>query len=155
MAIVRNEAEGDGVGSIEPAVNLMPWVAGYLVGMLSGRAGGVQGELGRAAHLSRSRRLSSLKFICQALDLDHMYLCMKTITVNVSEPVYRDYQNYARHTHRTASDLIREAMELFQTTHMKRSTSLRQRRPASVGGPIAAITAEDDILGEMLDDPRD
>ena len=36
---------------------------------------------------------------------------MKTITVNVSEPVYRDFQRFARERDRTASELIREAME--------------------------------------------
>jgi hypothetical protein len=38
---------------------------------------------------------------------------------------------------------------------MHRSTSLRDRRPASVGGPIQPITGDDDILGGMLDDARD
>jgi hypothetical protein len=33
--------------------------------------------------------------------------------------------------------------------------SLSDRRPVSVGGAIAAITTEDDILEEMLDDSRD
>jgi Arc/MetJ-type ribon-helix-helix transcriptional regulator len=80
---------------------------------------------------------------------------MKTITVNVSEPVYEDFQQYALKTDRKASELIREAMELFRQQHMQRRTSLKDRRPASVGGPIQAITAEDDVLGSMLDDQRD
>lgn len=79
---------------------------------------------------------------------------MKTITVNVSEPVYRDYQNYARQTQRTASDLIAEALKLFHAAQKKQPTSLRNRRPASVGGPIAVITSQDDLLGEMLHDTR-
>jgi hypothetical protein len=81
--------------------------------------------------------------------------CMKTITINVSEPVYEDFRQYARKTDRKASELIREAMELYRLQHMQRRTSLRDRRPVSVGGPIQAITAEDDILGGMLDDARD
>lgn len=80
---------------------------------------------------------------------------MKTITVNVSEPVYEDFQQYATKVHRKASELIREAMELYRQQHIQRRTSLRDRRPASVGGPIRAITSEDDILGDMLDDARD
>jgi len=39
---------------------------------------------------------------------------MKTISVNVSEPVYQDFVEYARRTDRTAAELIREAMELFR-----------------------------------------
>ena len=79
---------------------------------------------------------------------------MKTITVNVSEPVYEEFQRHARKTDRKTSELIREAMELYRQQHLMRSTSLRDRRPASVGGPIQPITGEDDLLGEMLDDPR-
>ncbi len=80
---------------------------------------------------------------------------MRTITVNVSEPVYEDFQRFARKVDRKAAELIREAMELYRQQHIQRRTSLRDRRPASVGGPIRAITAEDDLLGEMLDDSRD
>jgi Arc/MetJ-type ribon-helix-helix transcriptional regulator len=80
---------------------------------------------------------------------------MKTITVNVSEPVYQDFRSYAQKTDRKASELIREAMEMYRQTHMQRRTTLRDRRPASVAGPIQAITSENDILGEMLDDSRD
>jgi metal-responsive CopG/Arc/MetJ family transcriptional regulator len=80
---------------------------------------------------------------------------MKTITVNVSEPVYEDFQQYAKKTERKASELIREAMELYRQQHIQRRTSLKDRRPVSVGGPILAITEEDDVLGGMLNDARD
>ena len=80
---------------------------------------------------------------------------MKTITVNVSEPVYAEFQSYAQKVDRNTSELIREAMEQYWQTHIARRTSLRDRRPASVGGPIQPITAEDDLLGEMLDETRD
>ena len=79
---------------------------------------------------------------------------MKTITVNVSEPVYEEFQIYARKHDRKASELIREAMEEFRKAHILRRTSLRDRRPTSVGGPIEPITSHDDILAEMLDDTR-
>jgi Arc/MetJ-type ribon-helix-helix transcriptional regulator len=79
---------------------------------------------------------------------------MKTITVNVSEPVYEEFQAHARKVDRKASELIREAMELYRQQHMQQRTTLRDRRPASVGGPIRPITSDDDILGEMLDDTR-
>ncbi|MCC5835455.1 MAG: hypothetical protein JJU20_12035 [Opitutales bacterium] len=80
---------------------------------------------------------------------------MKTITVNVSEPVYEEFQQYARKTDRKASALIREAMELYCRQHIQRRTSLRDRRPVSVGGAIEAITAEVDLLESMLNDARD
>ena len=80
---------------------------------------------------------------------------MKTITINVSEPVYEEFRRYARKTERKASELIREAMDVYRQQHMGRLHSLRDRRPTSVGGSIQAITEEDDILGGMLDDSRD
>lgn len=80
---------------------------------------------------------------------------MKTITVNVSEPVYEDFRAHAHKVDRKASELIREAMELYRQTHMQRRTSLRDRHPAGVGGPIQPISSEDDLMGEMLDDTRD
>jgi predicted CopG family antitoxin len=80
---------------------------------------------------------------------------MKTITINVSEPVYEDFQNYARKVDRKTSELIREAMEEYRKTHMSRSTSLRTRRPTDVGGPIQPIGEDDNLLDEMLNDTRD
>ena len=80
--------------------------------------------------------------------------CMKTVTVNVSEPVYEEFQAFAKRKDRKASELIREAMELYRQLHMQRRTTLRDRRPASVGGPILPVTAEDDVLGEMIHDAR-
>lgn len=79
---------------------------------------------------------------------------MRTITVNVSEPVYQEFQLFARKTDRKTSELIREAMELYRQQHMQRRTSLRARHPANVGGPIQPLTDEDDLLSEMLNDPR-
>lgn len=81
---------------------------------------------------------------------------MRTITVNVSEPVYEEFQTYARRVDRKTSELIREAMGLYHQIHIQRGTSLRERRPpASVGGGIQALSGEDDLLDEMLDDTRD
>ena len=80
---------------------------------------------------------------------------MKTITMNVSEPVYEDFQIFAKRVDRKTSELIREAMELYRKTHIQRRTSLRNRQPVSVGGPIQPLSANDDLLEEMLDDSRD
>jgi hypothetical protein len=76
---------------------------------------------------------------------------MKTITVNVSEAAYDEFQRFAQKANRKASELIREAMEMYRQLHMQRTTSLRDRRPTSVGGPIQPLTTDDDILGEMLE----
>ena len=86
---------------------------------------------------------------------DHILEYMKTITVNVSDPIYRDFTVYAKHVGNSASELIRRAMEDYHQRFILRKTTLRNRRPASVGGPLQPIGREEDLLGEMLDDRRD
>ena len=80
-----------------------------------------------------------------------MLLYMKTISVNVSEPVYKDFLEYARRTDRTAAELIREAMELFRAQRIAARSSIKTLGPLDVGEVIAPLDAEDDLLGEMLD----
>ena len=80
---------------------------------------------------------------------------MKTITINVSEPVYREYQEYAKVHDRTASELIRQAMEEFLTLKMSRKTSMRDLRPISLGKILGNTMSREDLLPEMLDDNRD
>ena len=81
---------------------------------------------------------------------------MKTITINVSEPIYEEFQQYAKRVDRKAAELIREAMEQYRRQHIQRRTSLRDRRPAaSVGGEIRPLDREDDLFEVMLNDARD
>lgn len=79
---------------------------------------------------------------------------MKTITINVSEPIYRDFQRLARARDRTASELIREAMEDFRERRIARSTTLADLNPVSVGRVLKPLGPDDDLLEEMLDDDR-
>ena len=74
---------------------------------------------------------------------------MKTITINVSEPVYRDFQEYASRHDRTASEIIREAMEDFRMRKIRQKTSLKDIRPVSVGRVLRPFTGAEDILEEM------
>ena len=75
---------------------------------------------------------------------------MKPITVNVSETIYRDFQEYARSADRPTSELIREAMEAFWRERIRPQRSLRDLSPLSLGQVKQAFTGEDDILDEML-----
>ncbi len=77
---------------------------------------------------------------------------MKAITVNVSEPVYKDFQKFATERDRTTSELIREAMEEYRQTRIRPQPSLRDMRPASVGAILKdPLGREDDLLEEMID----
>lgn len=76
---------------------------------------------------------------------------MRPITINVSETVYRDYQNYARSLDRPTAELIREAMEAYWRERIRTRPSLRQHSPSSVGKVKAPFFGEEDTLEEMLD----
>jgi len=78
---------------------------------------------------------------------------VKTITINVSEPVYREFQAYAKAHDRTASELVRQAMEEFRT-RLRPSGSLRDVWPVSVGKVLRPLVPGEDLLGEMLDEDR-
>ena len=76
---------------------------------------------------------------------------MKTITINASEPVYRDFQRFAKARDRTVSELIRDAMEEFRERRIPRSATLADLNPVSVGRVLAPLRIGDDLLEEMLD----
>ena len=75
---------------------------------------------------------------------------MKTITVNVSELVYEEFQDFAKRHGRTAAELIREAMETYSRSAIRSGTSLRDLQPLNLGRVLAPLSAEDDLLDEML-----
>jgi hypothetical protein len=75
---------------------------------------------------------------------------MKTITINVSEPVYEEFQRAARRSGRTTSELIREAMERYRHSTLTPHRDLRDFRPRSLGRVLGPLGPEDDLLDEML-----
>jgi len=76
-------------------------------------------------------------------------ICMKTITINVSEPVYRAYQEYARENDRTASEMIREALASYYDERLRPRTSLRTLPPLSLGRVLRPLKRGDDLMEEM------
>lgn len=77
---------------------------------------------------------------------------MKTITINVSEPVYEDYRRASRSQGRSTSELIREAMESYRRQHLRSRGDLRGLRPRSLGKLLKPLSRRDDLLSEMLAD---
>ncbi len=75
---------------------------------------------------------------------------MKTITINVSEPVYADFRHASKRLDRPTSELIREAMEQYRTAHLQPRGDLRSFRPRSLGAVLAPLHAGDELLAEML-----
>lgn len=76
---------------------------------------------------------------------------MKTITINVSEPVYADFRQASQRLDRPASELIREAMEQYRQAHLQPRRDLSDFRPRSLGRVLEPLRRDDDVLGDMLD----
>jgi hypothetical protein len=75
---------------------------------------------------------------------------MKTITINVSEPVYEDFRRASRTQGRSTAELIREAMESYRRQHLRPRRDLRSFRPRSLGKVLKPLTRADDLLAEMI-----
>ena len=75
---------------------------------------------------------------------------MKPITINVSEPLYREYQAYAKAHDRTTAELIREAMEQYRVTRLRSRGSLADLQPLALGQVLRPLAPGDDLLEEML-----
>jgi hypothetical protein len=75
---------------------------------------------------------------------------MKQVTINVSEPVYRIFQEYARSQDRTASEIIREAMELYRVEKIEKKNSIQDLYPVSVGKILQQAEGREDYLDEMI-----
>jgi predicted transcriptional regulator len=79
---------------------------------------------------------------------------MKTITINVSDPVYAEFRRAARAMGRPTSELIREAMEDYRRTRLVPRHDLRHFEPVSAGRLLRPLASDDDLLGEMLEAER-
>lgn len=79
---------------------------------------------------------------------------MRTITINVSDPVYAEFRRAARAMGRPTAELIREAMEEYRRTRLTPRRDLRHFEPVSVGRVMHPLAASDDLLDEMLAAPR-
>lgn len=79
---------------------------------------------------------------------------MKTITINVDEKVYKQFQAFARSQERSTSDMIREAMQSYLAGNLQRRTRLQDLKPLSLGGVLRDLSRRDGLLEEMADDRR-
>jgi hypothetical protein len=76
---------------------------------------------------------------------------MKTITLNVSEPVYADFQRFAQEQDRPTSELVREAMENYRQAKIRPPSTLRDLKPSSAGKLLQPWQGRSDLLDDLLD----
>ena len=94
--------------------------------------------------------------LSSAHDLDakqdqYILAYMKAITLNVSEPVYADFQRFAQEQDRPTSELLREAMELYRQTKIRPLKSLRDLKPSSAGRLLQSWSGRADLLSDFLE----
>lgn len=75
---------------------------------------------------------------------------MKTITINVSEPVYAEFQQASKAMGRPTSELIREAMEHYRNEKLYPRRSIKDFRPRSAGKVLRPLDSQNDLLEEMI-----
>ena len=77
---------------------------------------------------------------------------MKVVTVHLDENVYRDFQQQARKQRRTASELIREAMESYRQRlkPVRAPLSESPAPPASVGSVRQSWSSRAELLDDFL-----
>jgi len=74
---------------------------------------------------------------------------MKTISLNVSDPTYRIFQEESERRDRPAAELIREAMEDYVRMRFSARHSLADIKPVSLGKLLVPIDWSEDIFEEM------
>ena len=83
--------------------------------------------------------------------IQQIVIHMKAITLNVSEPVYADFQRFAKEQDRPTSELLREAMELYRKAKMPPVKGLRELNPSSAGALLLSWSGRGDLLSDFLE----
>jgi hypothetical protein len=76
---------------------------------------------------------------------------MKAVTIHLEESVYSEFQTLARKSKRSASDLIREAMDLYRQKVKKNTHSLVDSLPAVAVGNVENWTSRAEMLDNFFD----
>jgi hypothetical protein len=77
---------------------------------------------------------------------------MKAVTIHLEESVYSEFQMLAQKSKRSASELIREAMDLYWQKVKKTTHSLIDSPPAaSVGGVLQPWSGRSEMLDNFFD----
>ena len=78
---------------------------------------------------------------------------MKTITVHVDETQYAEFQRNARRSGRSTSDLLREAMKVFNENlkRQERTSLVDAPPPVSVGKVLKTWRGRAELLGEYFE----
>jgi hypothetical protein len=74
---------------------------------------------------------------------------LKTIRIEVTEPVFEDFRRASKSEGRPMAEIIREAMESYRRLHLRPKADLRTFRPRSLGPVRRPLRRGDDLLAEL------
>lgn len=76
---------------------------------------------------------------------------MKTVSVEIPEALYADYEHYARRRNLRAEDVIHMALQLHRARLAKGTHSLRELRPVSMGRLLQSWNSRAELLEDFFD----
>ena len=81
---------------------------------------------------------------------------MKTVHLEIPEPVVEEFEAFAEQTQREPSAVMREALELYRDERIrpaqqKRGTSILDHEPVSVGQILRPWTSRAEMLEDFFD----
>lgn len=74
----------------------------------------------------------------------------RTVTLELPEELYRDFEEDARRSNRTTAELMRQALAAYERQDRRRGGSVRNLQPLDLGEVLRPLTRDDDLLEEML-----
>ena len=75
----------------------------------------------------------------------------RTVTLDVPEELYCDFEDDARRSNRTTAELMCQALAAYDRHGRRRRGSVRDLQPLDLGEVLRPLTRDDDLLEEMLD----
>ncbi len=75
----------------------------------------------------------------------------RTVTLAVPKDLYRDFEDDARRSNRSAAEVMCEALVAYDRQCRRRQGSVRDLQPLDLGEVLRPLTRDDDLLEEMLD----
>ena len=75
----------------------------------------------------------------------------RTVTLDVPEDLYRDFEDDARRGNRTTAELMCQALVAYDRQDVRRRGSVRNLPPLDLGEVLRPLVSDDDLLEEMLD----
>ena len=76
---------------------------------------------------------------------------MKTVSIEIPESLYAEYEDYAQRRNTNVADVIRMALELHRARLRKGTHSIRDIKPVSMGKILKPWASRAELLEDFFD----